>query len=175
MHVARIEMSDLRWVVDLVGRHSMMKALLVPAFVDLDAVPRQVTLFPDSVFIESGSGYLSLKVDAGSGQLQLSEVRVLEIPPALRDEPSVDPVFADLSPNYLDDVHPLQCSGVLLCLDADSSGLENQFRAIGFRVGDRRILFFDPFWPSGIRIGGESEVTRIGDEIPEGGIVEIEL
>lgn len=166
---------DLDWIADLVRRHSMMEAVLVPAFVDLDTSPRRVKLFPRCVFIGSGSGYLVLRIDESSGQMQLADGQTLEIPEALEGEPSIEPVLADLSLNYLDEARPLRCSGISLYLDADSSAPENRFRAVGFRFGENRTLFFDPFWPSGIRIGDDFEAARLRDEIHDGGIAELTI
>jgi len=167
--------SDVRWIVDLFKAHSTMAAVLVPAFMDLDTLPRQVKLFPKRVFIETESGYLVLKIDADSGQLQVSAGRALEVPGDLQGEPSVEPVFADLTLSYLDEMFALRCVGVTLYLDADSSVSANRFRALALRFGDERILFFDPFWPAGIRVGSGFEASRLSAEVPELTSVELEI
>ncbi|MEV4826774.1 hypothetical protein AB0K25_00350 [Micromonospora sp. NPDC049257] len=169
------EGTGLGWVAEMVKRHSMMEAVFVPAFVDLDTSPRQVKLFPRSVFVESTRGFLAMNIDEKSGQIQLADSHTLVTPPALGAEPSLEPVFADLSLNYLSEITPLRCLGIVLHFDVDSSGSENRFRAVELRFADDRILLFDPFWPSGIRIGGKFEAVRLRKEITAGQIVAIEI
>ncbi|WP_144081559.1 hypothetical protein [Micromonospora wenchangensis] len=169
------EGAGLGWAVEMVKRHSMMEAIFVPAFVDLDTLPRQVKLFPRSVFVESTRGLMAMNIDEKSGQIRLADSDALVTPPALSAEPSLEPVFADLSINYLSEIAPLRCLAVVLHLDVDSSGPENRFRAVELHFAGDRILLFDPFWPSGIKIGGKFEAVRLRKEIAGGHIIEVKI
>jgi hypothetical protein len=126
--------------------------LLVPAYIDLDGDPR-VVLFPQSVFLGTGGGFVYFSIDAPSGQLRLDECAEAFLPSELSGEPSVKPIFADLTANYLGDGPPAKMHSISFYLDRDSDPERGTFRAvtIEFEGGDG--ISLDPFSFSGIRIG----------------------
>ena len=163
------------WIVNLVQSHSQIRCLLVPAYVDLDTHPERVRLFPSSAFLGSESSFLVFNINQPSGQLQLSNASEVSLPEELMDEPSIRPVLVDLSMNYLDEDHPLQCDHLVLYLDADSDVSLGRFRAVVFCFEDGRQLLLDPYWPLGIRFGGESDVVRMRGDFTDGRVTELEV
>ncbi|MDB4872811.1 MAG: hypothetical protein JWL97_3815 [Gemmatimonadales bacterium] len=156
-------------IVDLVRRHRVATSLLVPGFVDLHASPQVVTPFPRVLFLGGDHDYLSLSIDEISGQFSIGETANPSVPNSLLDEPTIQPIFVDLSIYHLSEVHPIEFESASLYLDQDSSEVRNLFRAIAFNYGDGRVLLFDPFWPFGIRVGNEADAVRLRDEMGQMG------
>ena len=143
-------------LVGLFREFSDVDRLWVPAIVDLDDPAGEVRPYARFVAIgtRSRGGYLVFHIDTKTGQLRLGEQQVLELPAELTAEPSVEPRLLNLTSVFLDTDRVNSIVGVSLYLDKDSDVESCLFRAAVLSIDDGRVMVLDPFWTTGIRIGG---------------------
>jgi len=153
-------------VIDLVERCVEFDALLVPGYIDRDQQSR-VVLFPQLVFLGFGSGFLRFGIDEATGQLRVGESAEEFLPPELAGEPSISPIFVDLTANYLGDGSPAKVRSTTLYTNEDSDPERGNFRGvvIEFEGGDG--ISFDPFAFSGIRIGTALDFSTVLNSQPD--------
>lgn len=147
---------------ELFGQVSSVMSVLVPGYVDLDAHPEQVKLFPVSVAFGVERGYLNFTIEKTSGQLEVEASSNVELPDELMDEPSI---FVDLGAEFLSDVLPVEIVGFGIYLDHCSDISARRFRGARLDLCGGGVLALDPFWTPGIRIGGLSIARRLEEEV----------
>lgn len=158
---------------EIFGQYSEVTSVMVPGYVDLDAHPEQVKLFPLTVALGDERGYLKFGIDKATSQLTVDSSSDIELPEELMDEPSIRPLFVDLGAEYLGDALPVEIVSAALYLDQHSNISAGRLRGIRIDLRGGEELTLDPFWTPGIRIGGKSLAGRLEDQVVGigGGIV----
>jgi hypothetical protein len=145
-------------VWNIIARCYEFHSLLVPAFVDFDRQSR-VFLFPKTVFLGSGSGFIYFGIDEATGQLYLGESDEVFMPEELADEPSITPTFVDLTGNYLGDGYPLTIKSTTFYADEQSLPREGKFRGVEFEFQNGEGVTIDPLTVAGIRISSTPDAN----------------
>jgi hypothetical protein len=160
------------WVINLIERHREFDSLLVPAYIDLDE-PSRVVLFPQVVFLGSDAGFIHFGIDDATGQLHLGASVEAFLPSELAGEPSIRPIFVNLTANYLGDGPPAKAESITFYVDEGSVPAEGNFRGVVLRFEGGEGIALDPFSFSGIRIGSVPDFSNVMSNLPGIGAVRL--
>ena len=75
------------------------------------------------------------------------------VPSELEDEPSIRPVFRDLTAQYLSDGPAVELSSIDFYTDESSVPEDGKYRGVVVEMVGGAGITLDPFWVMGIRIG----------------------
>jgi hypothetical protein len=150
---------------DALRRYNPAKYLLTAGYIAKEAGPPVVNMYPNIVWLGTDDGYLKFSIDDSTGYLDVAETSSTSLPDSLLEEPSIQPVLIDLSTYYLSEVEDVEfTTASIYFLSASGTGLP-LLRAIAMHRIDGRTLLIDPLWPFGIKIGNETDLARLRQEI----------
>ncbi|MFG1839506.1 hypothetical protein ACGFH8_13830 [Micromonospora sp. NPDC049175] len=131
-----------------------LEDVLVPGYLDRDDGPPRFAPLADQLYLVLDGKYLLIESVGNRGQLSMRISGRIEVPAALLGEDeefavsSVGSLFLDTSDGNS------RLAGVRYSLNFESDATQGTVRCIEFCFGGFNVLFADPMWHLGIRLGG---------------------
>ncbi|MGE5787670.1 MAG: hypothetical protein ACM3ZE_23960 [Myxococcales bacterium] len=138
--------------------------ILVPGYVEPDVTLAVFHADYNFVYLELGGTFLELATIETTGTMRLSLSAELAHPLDLDD--GMAPAFASLREQCLDDTESGNCIEEVVVWGATEQGGDAVCSALQFKLHNGQLLFIDPTYHFGIRIGGQTQRKIWEDNCP---------
>ncbi|WP_051366095.1 hypothetical protein [Hamadaea tsunoensis] len=127
--------------------------LLLPGWIDRTGPFPVHRLLGFDAYLKAEGGLVRFTSVNNHGGLHIRLAGEIEYDEALRDDPDEDLVAASVGSHYLAASGPVRCTAMRLFTNNEAVPEAGIFRAAELAFDNGSVVFFDPFWIDGIRIG----------------------